>query len=161
MFNQKLQHKNLSPLKVVYQKGGLLGIDNIKNIMTVFIVFFIDLLEIIKSKNYVRILETVWGLVRFGNIIDIAKDAWLELKDVDQAESEELYLHFATEFDIENDQVEALIEQAISTIPRIYQITLNALSVIASAREIWMEVKNIFGSDGEIEVLADKVKVAA
>lgn len=157
----ELRHKQLRPLKVVYISNNELGIDNAKAVLTVAITFLVDLLAVIKTKNYLRIAEILFGLIRFGNIIDIAKDAWKEIKDLSQAESQELYNHFAQELDLENDVAEELIERAVSTIPRIYQLALDALDVVAGARDIFSELRVIFGGNGELEELAEKVSYQA
>jgi len=157
----QLRHKKLSPLRIVYQKNGELGIDNIKLVLTVIITFLVDVLTIIRTKNWIRLVEIVFSLTRYGNIVDIAKDALKELKDVSQEESQQIYEHFSKEFDLENDTTEMLIEQAISTIPRIYQLIIDGLDLVGTGREIYQEISFIFNKEGELVELSDRLNKAA
>lgn len=157
----QLRHKQLSPLKVVYKSNGTLGIENLKIILTVVITFLVDVLTIIRTGNWVRLVEVVFGLIRYGNIVAIAREAWNELQDVSQEESQQLVDHFAEAFDLENDTVEMLIEEALNTIPRIYQLALDALGLAGTGREIYMELRAIFGGEGKLTELSNRLNAAA
>ena len=52
-------------------------------------------------------------------IVKTYKDAVGELKDLTQAEAEELSVHFAGEFDLTNDKAEEMVEQILSVIVAI------------------------------------------
>lgn len=156
--SKKLRHKELSPLTVVHlQADGTLGIDNIKTVLTVLVTFLVDLLTIIKSGNWLRLVEVLFGIIRYGNIVAIAQAAWEEFKDVSQPESEQLVAHFAETFDLENDVTEQAIEQALSTIPRIYALVIRAWDIVAEARELFQEIKDIFNGEGQLAELSRKV----
>lgn len=146
----KVRFKSLKPSVVVAQNDGSLGVDNIKNILTVVVTFFLDVIDVVKTRNYVRLLEIVWNLVRFGNILDVAKQAWEESKELSLEESKAIVGHLKEVFDLENDSVEERIEAAIDVIPRIYELALKVVGVGSEAVDIWKELKAIFSVEGEI-----------
>ena len=150
---KKLDH---SSLRVVW-KSEKLGTNNLKNILTVIVTFFVDVITVIKTKNWAQLLQILLGLMRFGNIIALAKDAWNELKDLDATETKDIIEHIKSVFDLENDDTEKLIERAFDVIPRIYDLVLSALDVYSQASAIVNEIKDIFGKDEEAASIVEKL----
>ena len=146
----KVRFKSLKPSVVVAQNDGSLGVDNIKNILTVVVTFFLDVIDVVKTRNYVRLLEIVWNLVRFGNILDVAKQAWEETKNLSLEESKAIVGHLKEVFDLEDDSIEERIEAAIDVIPKIYELALKVIGIGSEAVDIWKELKAIFSVEGEI-----------
>lgn len=146
----KVRFKSLKPSVVVAQNDGSLGVDNIKNILTVVVTFFLDVIDVVKTRNYVRLLEIVWNLVRFGNILDVAKQAWEETKELSLEESKAIVGHLKEVFDLEDDSIEERIEAAIDVIPKIYELALKVIGIGSEAVDIWKELKAIFSVEGEI-----------
>lgn len=141
----KYKYRRLSPLRVAYKKNNELGVDNIKAILTIAITFFEDLVQAIKTRNYFRLFEIVSRLLQFGNILAVAQQAWEEFKDLKSSgEAQEVVDHFAVEFDIANDQLEAKIESALSLLPRIYDLAIGLLGIAADAKDIYDEAHVIF-----------------
>ena len=52
----------------------------------------------------------IWGIAKD------AKEIYAEFKDLDEVEKEELIAYFVDEFDLENDSIEYIIEQAFALI---------------------------------------------
>lgn len=139
--------KLLKPTVIVPKVSGELGIENLKTVTTVVVTFTVDIIEIIKTKNYLRLFEVVLNLIRFGNIIEVAKQAWPEILNLSGQESKQWNEHFQIVLDLEDDATEALIEQGFSFIPRVYQLVQNGIGVVAGARELYAEIVDLF--DGE------------
>lgn len=152
----KLRSKELPPLQAVYMQGESLGIENLKIVLEVIIIFLVDLTTILRKGNWLMLGQTVIKLISYGNIVAIAQIAWEEFKDVSQKESAELTAHFAAKFDLENDHVEEVIETAVSFVPRIYQLVLDAFAVVGQGQQLWEEVRDIF-QDKEVEKLAKRI----
>lgn len=146
----KVKSRALKPSVIIAQQDGSLGVDNVKNILSVVVTFFLDVIDVIQTRNYVRLLEIVFNLVRFGNIIDVAKSAWLELQEMSLEESKAVVEHVKVVVDLDNDELEKKIEDAIDIIPRIYELALKVLGIGAEAIDVWKELKAIFSDEGEL-----------
>lgn len=142
--------KALKPAIVVAQQDGTLGIDNVKNILTIVVTFFVDVVDVIKTKNYIQLLQIVWNLVRFGNIIDVAKLAWEELQEMSLEETKAVTDHIKAVLELPDEETEDKIEQAVDIIPRVYELALKVLGIGGEALQVWNEVKAIFSSNGEL-----------
>ena len=131
-----------------------LGIDNVKIVLTILLTFLTDILEVFRSGNWLRLGQTLIGLLQYGNIVMIAQQALEEFKDLDQAETQELSDHFAAEFDLPNDEVEAKIEQAVAVIPEVYELVLDGLDIFSRGNAIVVRMRDLFGKAGKLESLA-------
>lgn len=67
--------------------------------------------------------------MNFYNAVTTASDAFdnvkqvpKELGDLDQAERDELYAYVEAEFDIANDKLESVIEEALKTALQVYKL---------------------------------------
>jgi hypothetical protein len=131
-----------------------LGIDNIKIVLTILLTFLSDILDVFKTGNWLQLGQTLIGLLQYGNIVIIAQQALEEFKDLDQQESAELSRHFAQEFDLQDDEVEAKIEQAVAVIPEAYELVLDGLDIFARGNELVTRVRSLFGKAGKLEAIA-------
>ena len=131
-----------------------LGIDNIKIVLTILLTFLSDILNVFKTGNWLQLGQTLIGLLQYGNIVMIAQQALEEFKDLDQQESAELSRHFAQEFDLQDDEVEAKIEQAVAVIPEAYELVLDGLDLFARGNELVTRVRSLFGKAGKLETIA-------
>jgi superfamily I DNA and RNA helicase len=131
-----------------------LGIDNIKIVLTILLTFLSDILNVFKTGNWLQLGQTLIGLLQYGNIVMIAQQALEEFKDLDQQESAELSRHFAQEFDLQDDEVEAKIEQAVAVIPEAYELVLDGLDIFARGNELVTRVRSLFGKAGKLEAIA-------
>ena len=131
-----------------------LGIDNIKIVLTILLTFLSDILNVFKTGNWLQLGQTLIGLLQYGNIVMIAQQALEEFKDLDQQESEELSRHFAQEFDLQDDEVEAKIEQAVAVIPEAYELVIDGLDIFARGHELLTRVRSLFGKSGNLQAIA-------
>lgn len=131
-----------------------LGIDNIKIILTILLTFLSDILNAFKTGNWLKLGQTLIGLLQYGNIVMIAQQALEEFKDLDQQESAELSRHFAKEFDLQDDEVEEKIELAVAVIPEAYELVLDGLDIFARGNELVSRVRSLFGKAGKLEAIA-------
>jgi len=158
-----LRHRKLQPTRVVAMSNtGELGIENIKIIMEVLVVFLVDIINILKTKNWLLLGQTILKLLSYGNVIALAEMAWQELKNVSQDESEALHQHFKDVLDLENDETELAIETAVGFIPRIYALVEDALAVVGNGQALWKEIKALVQGEEapdnkRIEKIAAKV----
>lgn len=156
----KLLSRNLQPIKVVFQTDGSLGTNNLKGIISILVSFFVDIVEVFKTKNWFRLVEIIFNLMRFGNIVQVAQEAWKELKDLSQPETEEIVKHISAVLDLENDKTERLIERAFEVIPEVYQIALDGLGLYNRSVEVVQELRSIFRGEDE-ELTQGSKKLAA
>ena len=131
-----------------------LGIDNIKIVLTILLTFLSDILNVFKTGNWLQLGQTLIGLLQYGNIVMIAQQALEEFKDLTQSEAEELSAHFAAEFDLPNDEVEAKIEEAVAVIPEVYDLVLEGLDIFSRGNAIVVRMRTLFGKAGKLEELA-------
>jgi len=132
-----------APRVVRAQEDGKLGIENSKIVLTVVVTFFVDLIAAVREKRYIAIIEILFGLIKYGNIIAIANLAWAEFNDYDSDEIDELNAHFARVFDLENDQVEELVERAVAVVPDIYDIAQDSIGIYGRVRAIFDATKEL------------------
>jgi hypothetical protein len=162
---RQLQFRSLdAPRAIERQSGGSLGVDNIKTVITVIVTFFVDLILSINDRKFSRIIATLFGMLQYGNLIVLGKEAWNEVKDTDLVESNDLVAHFAAEFDIKDDETERIIEYAVGLIPRIYELVLDSTSVVNRAIALYEEAraefsKDAFGYEPQDVVIAQRVKL--
>jgi len=131
-----------------------LGIDNVKIVLTILLTFLTDILDVFRNGNWLRLGQTLIGLLQYGNIVMIAQQALEEFKDLSQAEAKELSDHFASEFDLPDDEVEAKIEEAVAVIPEIYELVLDGLDIFSRGNAIVVRMRELFGKAGRLEALA-------
>jgi len=131
-----------------------LGIDNVKTVLTILLTFLTDILAVFRTGNWLSLGQTLIGLLQYGNIVMIAQQALEEFKDLSQAETEELSAHFAQEFDLPNDDVEAKIEEAVAVIPKVYELVLDSLDIFSRGNAIVVRMRDLFGKAGRLEALA-------
>lgn len=125
-----------APRVIRSQADGTLGVESINTIITVGVTFTVDLLGALASRNYVGLATTVFGLLKYGNVIALLPIALAEIKDTDLEESNEVVAHFADVLDLDNDETEALIEQAVAILPAIYELVLDGYSIVGRVMEL-------------------------
>lgn len=137
------------------QANGDLGIENLKKITTVVVTFTVDLIEALKSKNYLDLLRIVPSLLLQGNIIAFAPLAWAEIQDTSKEESNEWHQHFTKVLDLPNDDTERLIERAFAFIPRVYATVQNILGLVADIKAFAAELSSdMNGTEAEVVNIA-------
>jgi hypothetical protein len=151
----KLEHEKLPGFKIVQLNDGELGVENVKIIFTIAIAFFTDLITAIRNKNYFLLLNIVANLLKYGNIVVIAQTAWKEFKDTSQPESEQIVAHIKAEFDLEDDDLEKKIETALTIVPEIYDLVLDALGLFGRGKDLYDRIVALFGEKGTLKELAN------
>ena len=131
-----------------------LGIENVKIVLTILLTFLSDIIKVFKTGNWLSLGQTLIGLLQYGNIVMISQNALEEFKNLDQSESAELSKHFAQEFDLPDDEVEAKIEEAVAVIPEVYQLVLDGLDIFSRGNDIVVRMRTLFGKAGTLEELA-------
>mgnify|MGYP000592638206 CR=1 FL=1 len=140
-----LRSRKLLPVAIVERKQGeKLGVENLKLVFTILITFGEDIVIALQRRSFAAMFEVILNLLKFGNIIEIAQVAWLELKDPSLPETEEVIEHFKEELDLENDEVEAKIEAAADLVPEVYRTVMNALLLLTNVQMLWNRIKEIF-----------------
>lgn len=146
--------KAMQPKAMLPEKNNKLGIEKTKTILTISVGFFLDVIEVIKSKNYFRLAEVLFRLMQFGNIVSIAQQAWAEAKEYSLEETKAIIAHVKQELELENKKTEETIERAIEVIPRVYELVLKGTSLFADVQDVYNEIRAIFSSKGELAVAA-------
>ena len=141
-------------LAVRIQADGKLGIENLKMILEFLVTFLVGLTQAIKDRAYTQIAALIFTLLRYGNIVALAKMAWDEFKDLSAEESALVSAHFAKVFDLRDDELEAKIEQAVAIIPVAYDIVNDTLDLVSRGQGIWAQLVDIFKSAAPEEPIA-------
>lgn len=82
---------------------------------------FIALIRNFSWQNAIsQLSKIVFDIGFYQSVIRDAALIWKEAKDTDTGEAYELYAHFKSEFDIENDDQERKIERALEIAPMLY-----------------------------------------
>lgn len=143
-------NSRLKPAIIQVRADGTLGVDNIKAVLTVVVTFVVDVIKAVKANNYFALLTILPNLLRFGNIVDLAKLAWDEVLDTDLEESNDIVAHFAETLDLDDDQAEEIIEYAVSLIPRVYEFVIRGFTFVADVRAFAAEVTDRFGAKDDV-----------
>lgn len=158
----QLNSANLPVKLVVQQEGGRLGIENVKLIVTVVTTFFVDLIQILKNKDYLNLINLIFNVIKQGNIIALAKMAWEEIKDASLEETNDIHLHFAQVLDLDNEKTEQLIERAFHLIPEVYEIALKGVALFGEVKGLFGNIKDIFsGNEMEVDEVDASLLLAA
>jgi len=141
------------------QANGTLGIVNVNLIVSILVTFVVDILAVIKERDYFALFRIIPALIAQGNIVTVAAEAWEEIKDTTLEESNDIHRNFTEVLDLKDDEAEQLIEDAFGLVPKAYGIVINALTVVASARELYEEGRALFGTKDKSLKIATKAKV--
>ncbi|MEO0626373.1 MAG: hypothetical protein AAFY91_05260 [Bacteroidota bacterium] len=154
-----------APRAINLREDGTLGIENSKLVITILVTFFTDLLRAIKTGNIGAILSTLLSLISYGNLISLAETAWNEIKDTSLDEAEELRLHFNQTLELENEETERMIEFAVSIVPQVYSIAIDALSTFNRVQALIADIRQTFGGiedeDPVVNARVDQLLAAA
>jgi len=152
----KLQAPKLKAPRVIRSSAdGNLGVESINTIVTVGVTFTVDFLSALASRNYIGMATTAFGLLQYGNVIALLPLALEEIKDTSLAESNEVVAHFASVLDLENNETEALIEQAAALLPKIYELVLDGYSLFGRVSALVQETRQIFSGNQEDTAVID------
>lgn len=99
-----------------------LGIENLKLVFAFILVTVNMVIDLVKKFNYAKALSLAFHIGENLSIVDSAKAALAEFRDLDVAESNELAAFLGDEFDIADDNLEARIEEAVFLLPEGYAL---------------------------------------
>lgn len=133
---------NLRPLTreariVQFNDKGRLGITNLKTTIDVLLSVGKDAGALLNDGP-----TTAEGVALALTILDAAgkievyKSALAELRDLDPTEAKKLTQHFGFAFDIENNELEAKIEQLIELLPRAYEFIVSGIGLFVEFRSV-------------------------
>ena len=120
-----------------------LGIQNLKVVVSFFIAIALQIDKVSKDDKITKaeILKLVFfvlmnnGMSAFNSFLKAGKEAM----DLTTEEKDELSLYFSKEFDLSNDETEALV--------------VNAFSILVSVFTFILKVKSMFGAkDSNVEL---------
>lgn len=97
-----------------------LGIDSLKKVLAFLLLTSGMIVDLVRNFSYTRALSLAFHIGENLDIVSIGKEALAEFRDLSVAESQDLSDYLGQEFDIENDQLEARIEEGINLIPEGY-----------------------------------------
>lgn len=99
-----------------------LGTDNLKRVLAFILLTVNMLVELLRNFNYGKALGLALHIGENLSILDVAKVALLEFRDLSVEESRDVAAFLGQEFDIADDALEARIEGAINFLPRGYEL---------------------------------------
>jgi hypothetical protein len=135
---QPLQKDNIMFLPSVSK----LGVENIKAILTELVKLGIIARALFKSFSFEILLQLM--SVDFSKI-SIAKNAYLELKDLDKNEAEEVNLYLKEIFNLkDNKELEERIEEGFDFIPRLQENISNSLFIYKQWKIFLRDGKSYF-----------------
>lgn len=110
-----------------------LGTDNLKKLITLGLKITKQIQASLEDKKFqlIELVNFIDELMLVPGVVSSWEDIKAEWQDLEEEERVELHDHFALEFDIPNDKVEAFIENAL----------LQGVSLIALVEQ-WKDLKN-------------------
>ena len=103
------------------------GVNNLKKVMEKTINFGMALRDSLEDKR-ITVTEGVGllaNLVGFGTVLLNWREVKEEYKDLDDQEREEILDHLKQAFALENDRVEAIVEESFEVLLVVDKFTLN------------------------------------
>lgn len=156
----QLKSLDLRPqLLAARQADGSLGINNINLIVRILVTFVVDILAVIKERDYFALFRIIPALIAQGNIVTVAAEAWNEIKDTTIEESNDIHRNFTEVLDLTDNETEQLIEDAFGLVPEAYAIVINGLTVVYSARDLYAKARALFATKDKSLKIATKAKV--
>jgi len=115
--------------------AGSLGIENIKEVFTTIIEIGVEIADLVKDFSFEKALSLGFKLAGLRTAVPIFKQALKEFKDgLTPAEAKQIADHFKVKFDIENDELEAKIENVVSLIPDTFDWIADGIGLFGKWR---------------------------
>lgn len=115
-------------------KANTLGIESLKKVLAFLLLTSGMIVELVRNFSYSRALSLAFHIGENLDIVNIGKQALQEFRDLTVAESQELSDYLGAEFDIENDQLEARIEEGIQLLPEGYGLLKSNIAYYEKVR---------------------------
>lgn len=141
-------------LAITRDSDGKLGIENAKLILTAVITTSVDLIQAIKNRDWLKLVTIFLALMRYGNLVGLAQEAWAELRDTSPTEAEALARHFQQTFDIPDDALESRIEEAVLLVPKAYDLITDSLELVSRTTDLWAQLRDIFNAAADAAQLS-------
>lgn len=116
-------------------KAENLGIENLKKVFAFILITVNMVFDLIKNFNYAKALSLAFHIGENLSIVDSAKVALAEFRDLSVDESNELAAYLGDEFDLANDALEARIESAINLLPEGYALLKTNIAYYEKVRQ--------------------------
>lgn len=102
--------------------GNTLGIENLQRVAAFLLLTSGMIIDLVRNFSYSKALSLAFHIGENLDIVDIGRVALQEIRDLSVEETQALTDYLGDEFDIENDQLEARIEEGLDLIPEGYAL---------------------------------------
>jgi hypothetical protein len=106
-----------------------LGTDNLVIVFVAMLSIVADLRKVIKDFSMPKLIQFAFGLLEYAAVITIAPQAFKEFKDLNAVEAKQVEEQVRNEFDIEDDDFEQALEEAITLITDTYAFLVQGASI--------------------------------
>lgn len=109
----------------------MLGIENLKKVV-VAAIHLANRIDQVTADGFQPLTDLVSLIPNLGEAVGVIRngsDAWEEFQNLDDAERTDLQATVKAEFDIADDEVEALVEQAFDTIDSVALLIFKARAI--------------------------------
>lgn len=123
-----------------------LGISNIKSSMDDLLLLILTIVKVARDRDLSQLIVLTRLVLSYKQIVERAKLAVKEIADLDQAESIEVSNYFKVEFDLDDDRLEADIEDVVAMLPRGFSLaaklkeTANTIQEAYKTGGTWREI---------------------
>jgi hypothetical protein len=116
---------------------GKLGAENIQTVFLAVLTIAYDIRELIKAFSYQKLINTALGLVQYGNIIAVAREAVNEFRSLTPAQAKKVRDNVTQEWDVPDDAFEASVEDAIFLVVDTYEWVMNGVGIGKRYADYW------------------------
>lgn len=106
-----------------------LGTENLKRVIAFLLITSAMIVELFKQFSLTKGAALAFHIADHQDLLQVGPAALAEVRDLDVKESEEIADFIGDKFDLDNDALEARIEEAIDLIPEVYAQVKSCISL--------------------------------
>ena len=115
--------------KTVLVIQGAMGTDNIAKTFVVVLTLFAKIKQLITSFSFAKLVDIGLEVMKYGNIIAVARQAFEEFKEFNPQKAKQVKDQVKADFDIQDDQLEGDLEQAIDLLEESYSLGFDIITI--------------------------------
>lgn len=125
--------KNVKLLQNGAIEAQELGVDNIITLLSLILAVRVKLIKLFQKFNLLRLVDVGAEILTYGNVLNLANQAWAEFKDLKPAETKQVVAALRKNFDLPDDQeeLERRIEEGLELLPQGHQLVLDNIKYIS------------------------------
>lgn len=118
-----------------------LGVANIILLLSLILDIRVKLVDLFKKFSLARLLDVGMEILRYGNVLTLANQAWAEFKDLKPEETAQVVAGLKEKFDLPDDQeeIERRIEEGLELLPEGHALVVQNIQYGSKVVAFWSQ----------------------